>query len=147
MIIKKMGIVWLVVFVMGGIFIGSVSAMAADVSVVANKSVSIDSVDAKTLKNIYLGKTSQWHDGQKIVFVLVKSSPAHKTFLKTYVKKTGSQFSSYWKKMVFTGKGTAPKNFKSEAELIGFVAQTPGAIGYTSQGTDVSGAKVLSVTP
>jgi hypothetical protein len=47
--------------------------------------------------------------------------------------------------MVFTGKGIPPKSFDTEAELVDFVKTTPGAVGYVSPRTDVTGVKILAV--
>lgn len=102
--------------------------------------------DAKLLKddvaNIFLGKKSTFSDKSKIVFVTLAKGKTHENFLKTYLSKTPSQFANYWKKQVFTGKAKAPKAFKTEKELVDFVAKTKGAIGYISPAT-AKDAKIM----
>ncbi len=103
--------------------------------IIANNGVK----DVKLLKgdvaNIFLGKKTTFSDKSKIVFVTLAKSKTHEGFLKTCLNKTPSQFANYWKKQVFTGKAKAPKAFKTEKELVDFVAKTKGAIGYISPAT------------
>ncbi|BBO91595.1 substrate-binding domain-containing protein [Desulfosarcina ovata] len=119
-------------------------AWAADVRVIANKGIAEDSVDANMVKDIFLGKKSSWSDGSPIEFVILESGSDHDLFLKTYVKKTAKQFSTYWKKQVFTGKGAMPKAFASEGELISYVSGNSGVVGYVSGAADTASVKVIS---
>jgi ABC-type phosphate transport system substrate-binding protein len=117
---------------------------AGNVTVVANKAFPTAGITKADLKDVALGdKTAV--GGAAVTFVTLESGEAHEDFLKAFVEKSGLQFANYWKQMIFTGKGKPPKAFKSEAELIGFVAATKGAIGYVSAGADTSAVKVLAV--
>ena len=115
----------------------------AEPVVIVNNGVSSASLDNDTIKNIYLGKKSKWDDAQKIVAVALEEGTTHQAFLKTYVKKSPSQFSTYWKQMIFSGKGIPPKAFGSDAEIVEYVSSTAGAIGYIDSETSSSGVKVI----
>ena len=117
---------------------------ANDVVVITNKSVSETTLTKDELINIYLGKKSSWNNGKRIWFAVLKGN-THAAFLKDYIGKSESQFNTFWKKQVFTGKGKPPKQFDSDRAMVEFVAQTTGAVGYVSAGTDVS--KVKAITP
>ncbi len=119
-------------------------ASAGEIQVITSQSTPVESIDDGTIKKIFLGKTKSWPDGNGVEFVVLKSGDVHDGFLKTYVKKSSSQFKTYWKKQVFTGKGKNPKSFDSEGELVAYISGKPGAIGYVSAGTDIAGAKVLN---
>lgn len=119
-------------------------AWAQDVKVIANKGVPDSSIDADVVKDIFLGKKSSWSDGSAIEFVTLKSGSAHDVFLKAYLKKSARQFSTYWKKQVFTGKGSMPKSFASEGELVSYVAGKRGVVGYISGAADTASVKVVS---
>ncbi len=121
------------------------SVMAADVVVIANNNVPEGSLDKGTMEKIFLGKKSQWSDGSKVVPVMMKSGAAHDAFLSGVLGKTSAQFNNFWNQAMFTGKGTPPKSFTSEADLVSYVASTSGAVGYVSKGTATSGVKVLTV--
>lgn len=118
---------------------------AGDVVVIANPSVAASSLSKQDVSNIYQGKKSTWDDGSKIVFVVLKGSAAHDQFLSEYVGKTQAQFDTFWKKQVFTGKGTPPQAFDSDQAMIDFVAKTAGAIGYVAAGANVANVKTITV--
>ena len=118
--------------------------MANDVVVITNKSVSTTTLTKNDLSKIYLGKKSSWNDGSSIKFVVL-TGDTHAAFLKDYIGKTESQFSTFWKKQVFTGKGSPPKEFNSDQAMVEFVAQTTGAIGYVSSSADVSKVKTITI--
>lgn len=117
----------------------------AGVVVVAHPAVPGDTIGAGELQNIFLGKTGAWSDGAAVRPAVLKDGPAAEEFLKSYVKKSPSQFGTFWKKAVFSGTGTPPDEFGSDAELVQFVAATPGAVGFVAEGTDTGGTKVLAV--
>ena len=134
----------LMLMVLSGFF--SSATIAADVVIVANNSVSEAALTKGTLKKIYLGKQVKWSDGNKIYLTALKKSDTHKVFAKTYVRKSPSQFRMYWKKMVFTGKGKAPKSCESDAAMLKYVSSTDGAIGYISSGASPDGVKTITVS-
>jgi len=59
--------------------------------------------------------------------------------------KSDQALRNYFKTLVFTGKGSMPKSFPSDAEIIKYVAKTPGAIGYVSASTDAAGVKKIAI--
>jgi ABC-type phosphate transport system substrate-binding protein len=104
-----------------------------------------DSISDKDLKAFYLNKSKSWSDGSAVTLAVLEGGATHDAFLDTHIGKNDKSFASFWKRIVFTGKGAAPKAFASEAELVAFVARTPGAIGYVDAGAAGDGAKQLAV--
>jgi TonB family protein len=47
--------------------------------------------------------------------------------------------------MIFTGKGSMPKELNSDTEVVAYVARTRGAIEYVGGATDTEGVKVLAI--
>jgi ABC-type phosphate transport system substrate-binding protein len=140
----KTTLVLIAVAIAGSFIFASHPAKAGDVIIICNKNVSEDELSRDMVKNIFLGKKTKWSNGNKIMFVIQKKNDVHKSFLKTYVSKTTSQFRNYWKKQVFTGKGRSPKKFHSDREIIEFVTGTKGAIGYVAAGSNTDTVKLIA---
>lgn len=117
---------------------------AEDVVIIVNQSVNETTLSKKDVSNIFLGKKTSWSDGSNIKYV-VRTGDIHTSFIKSYLGKKESQFKTYWKKQVFTGKGSPPKELNSDQAMVDFVAQTAGAIGYVSAGIDVSKVKTITI--
>ena len=115
-------------------FLGCWSAASAqDVVLVANKGVQISGIRDADLRAIFMGEKTRFSDGSHAVPVTLKGGQAHEVFLKRHVREDPEEFRAQWRKAVFTGQGTMPKTFDSEAALIEYVAVTPGALGYVSR--------------
>lgn len=120
-------------------------AFAGEVIVIGNKSITESSLKKQDIKNIYLGKKSTWGDNTKIVFVIQDSSSVSDQFFSDYINKSSAQFSSYWKEKVFTGQGTPPKSFASDTDMIQFISQTEGSIGYVSSSEGLDNVKKFTI--
>jgi ABC-type phosphate transport system substrate-binding protein len=123
----------------------SMNALAADVRVIANNSVGSSSISANDLKAVFLQEKSSLSDGSRVVPVLAKVGVAHETFVKQYLGKTEDALMTYYRSLVFTGKGLMPKTLASDAEVLAYVARTKGAIGYVNSSAGLEGVKVLDV--
>ena len=113
--------------------------------IVANADVPATSFTPDEVKAVFVGEIGKIEKVRLGVTILDKCD-VHESFLKNYIKKTSSQFLSSWKKLVFSGKANMPKEFKTEEELVKYVAKTSGAVGYvhvkTSQDSSVMTGKV-----
>jgi ABC-type phosphate transport system substrate-binding protein len=127
-----------------GVMLAAVSVSGADVQVIANSSVSVAELSSADVKEIFLGaKTSV--GGGDVEPVLAKSGAAHEAFLKAFVGKSDQGLANHFKSLVFTGKGSMPKAFASDAEIVKYVASTKGAIGYISGSADAGSTKKIAV--
>jgi hypothetical protein len=125
--------------------VAGTSLRAASVQLVANPSVHASAVSAEDVKNVFLGTKKSLPDGSNVEPVLAESGAAHDAFLKDVLGKSDQALRNYFKTLVFTGKGSMPKSFSSDAEILKYVAKTPGAIGYVSAGADAAGVKKLTI--
>jgi ABC-type phosphate transport system substrate-binding protein len=123
----------------------SVSARAGDLKVIANPSVEASSVSTDDLKSVFLEEKSSLSDGSHVTPVLLKGGSAHEAFVKQYLGKTDDALQTYYRSLVFTGKGSMPKMLGSDDEVVAYVAKTKGAIGYVSAGASAAGVKTLEV--
>jgi ABC-type phosphate transport system substrate-binding protein len=122
--------------------IGSTSTLSAEETVLVNGASTVAGISEDDLKDYYLGKKASWPDGSKVTVVVLKDGASHENLMKKLGKST-SQFSTGWKKLVFTGKGSMPEQVGSEDELVAFVAKTPGSIGYADAGKVKDGVKAI----
>lgn len=120
-------------------------AFAQEVVLIGNKSIPENVLNSDDIKNIFLGRKTRWSNDTKIQFVILKRGDIHEKFLKDYIGKTDSQYTTYWKKMVFTGKGRSPQAFESAQALVEFVASTPYAIGYAPASVTNDTVKIIKI--
>ncbi|MDY6839867.1 MAG: hypothetical protein SWH78_18055 [Thermodesulfobacteriota bacterium] len=119
--------------------------LADEVVVIANQSVVADSVTQGTVSDIYTGSKTRWEDGETIRVAMLKEGRTHETFVQDLLGSTPDRLKNFWVKAVFTGIGTPPKVFKTEADLVKYVAGTRGAIGYVGSSIPHEGVKALAV--
>ena len=93
-----------------------------------------DTLDKKAVKKIFLGKTKKFPSGGQVIPIELKAGGSRDAFLKGVVGKSESQFKAYWSKLIFTGKGQAPRTVESEAEIVDLISKNPNLIGYVSDG-------------
>lgn len=118
-------------------------AVAAADTVVVNPSVDVATLGEDQFKDIYLGRKTSWDSGAKITVVLSESGPGNDALM-ARLGKNSSQFTTGWKKLVFTGKGAMPEMVKDDAAVLALVAKTPGAIGYIA-GAAGDGVKAVTI--
>src|SRR5260370_33468976 len=83
--------------------VSAYAGRAVDLKVIANPSVSVSSISADDLKNVFLAtKTSL--SGSHVEPVLEKDGPAHQAFLRQYLGKTDAALNTYYRSLVFTCK-------------------------------------------
>jgi ABC-type phosphate transport system substrate-binding protein len=119
-------------------------ASAAE-TVIVNAGLGVAEVTKDDLTGMFEGKKGNWPSGAKVVLVTQPDAAVHETFLKAYVGKSPSQFATAWKKIVFTGKASAPVNAKSDAEVVEAVAKSAGAVGYISDPAAAAGKAGVTV--
>ena len=121
------------------------AAFAGDVQIIANPGVSASSISPEDLKSVFLMTKTSLGDGSRIEPVLAKAGAPHQAFLKTYIGRTDTALETYYRSLVFTGKGSMPKMLTGDAAVMAYVAKTKGAIGYVSSGANPVGVKKLEV--
>jgi TonB family protein len=120
-------------------------ALAGDVKIIANPSVKTDSISVGELRRVFLLQRKALNDGSPVFPALQKSGPAHDAFFRQYLGRDYEEVRTYYQGLVFTGKGSMPKQVGSDAEVVDYVAHTKGAIGYVSPTSNTEGAKCLTV--
>ncbi|MBU1311421.1 phosphate ABC transporter substrate-binding protein [Rheinheimera muenzenbergensis] len=129
------------IFVIGSLLLPV--AVDAAIAVVVHPS-NQTSLTQEDLARLYTGKLSAFTDGSSAVPVnLADSAPLRSEFDQKALGRSSSQVKAFWSKLVFTGKGTPPKEVASDAEVLTLVANNPNIIGYVSAGAVSDQVKVL----
>jgi len=120
-------------------------ALAGEVKVIANSAISSASISDSELRSVFLLQRKTLKDGTAAEPVLQKRGPVHDAFCKQFLSRDGEEIGIYYDGIVFTGKGSMPKQLNSDADVLKYVARTPGAIGYVSSSARADGVKVLMI--
>ena len=103
----------------------------AEVVVIVNPQNPAASLTAAQVASLYLGNAITFPSGGPVA--LADHPEAAEIRGDFYQKATGrsaAQVRATWARITFTGKGTPPKELKSDADVKAFVAADPKAIGY-----------------
>lgn len=115
----------------------------ADVAVIVHPSNN-NAVDEAMVTKIYMGREKSFVDGSSVIPVSqLETSPVTNEFNEKVLKKTGSQLKAYWSKLVFTGKGTPPKEASSDEEVLKLVSSNPNLIGFVDASKVDASVKVV----
>jgi hypothetical protein len=99
-------------------------------TVIVSAESDVKAVPRPDLARIYLGKKTLWESGARIQpAMLGENDPVVREFIEKQIGRTVDQYRAYWKQMLFSGGGTAPRTFRSTSQLVDFVAREPGAVG------------------
>ncbi len=99
----------------------------ADVVVIVSAQ-STTTITAREISRVYLGESNTMTPVD-----IANPSRARKEFYTKVVGKDEGQVRARWSKLVFTGKGSAPKELASGEDVVKAVAADPHAIGYVDR--------------
>lgn len=99
---------------------------------------------------IFPSQASQFFLGGSVMFVPVEqaeNSPVRAEFYKKVLQKEPAQVQAIWSKIVFTGKGKQPKEYKNSAEVKKAVSESVNSIGYIEKSAVDDTVKVIATIP
>jgi ABC-type phosphate transport system substrate-binding protein len=120
------------------------SLVSAETAVVVAASNGNATMDKSTISKIFLGKSKSFPDGSQAIPIDQKDgSPVRGAFNSSVLGKSASQLKSYWSRLIFTGKGTPPKQSDSDADVKSLVSNNPNMIGYIDAASVDASVKVI----
>lgn len=123
----------------------SAFAVGGTVRIIANPSVKAETISAREIKSVFMEEGASLRDGTHVEPVLSKGGPAHTIFLEKFLEISDADLQTYYRALVFTGRGSIPRVLGSDGEVVSYVARTRGAIGYVDSDSAAEGVKTLAV--
>ena len=123
-------------------------ASAQGFQLVVNTSNQVSSLSKQQVSRMLLKKLTSWPDGGRVKPVDQAGARAvRKSFSQAVHGKKVGAVQSYWQKMTFSGRATPPPELTSDRDVLKYVRNNAGAIGYVSAGTSLGeGVKAIRVT-
>ena len=104
----------------------------------------ISGIDVEMVKRIYLGKSKAFPDGSRAIPLTFETGNGLRDiFNKDVLGKSESQYSAFWSKLVFTGRGTPPEMISNEDEMLTLVATNPNTIGFIDESKVGGSVKIV----
>jgi ABC-type phosphate transport system substrate-binding protein len=109
-------------------FTAALQQARADVVVIVSAQSTTTTVTPNEISRVYLGESNTM-----VPLDIGNPSLARRDFYTKVVGKDESQVKARWSRLVFTGKGSAPKELPSGEEVVKAVAADPNAIAYVDR--------------
>ena len=121
---------------------GAVSARA-ELVVIVNPKNPAATLTADQVSAMYLGTATTFPDGGALALAdQPESAGIRGDFYQKATGRSSAQVKATWARITFTGKGTPPKELKSDADVKAFVAGDAKAIGYIDSSAVDASVKV-----
>lgn len=122
----------------------SATGVSAQVAVIVNPHSSIATMNASQIGNLFMGRTPLLPTGAIAVLTdLPEGSGVRDEFYARVAHKTPDQVKAAWARLLFSGKGSPPREFRSSEDLKHFVAGSVDAIGYVEKSAVDATVKVV----
>ncbi len=114
--------------------------------IVVHPSNPTERLTTEQISELFLRKRSVWPSGVHARPIdLAVGSPVRDLFSLEVHGRPSANVKSLWTQLVFAGELSPPLEVESEREVIERVSSAPGAIGYVSAATDITGLHEVEV--
>ncbi|OYU68325.1 MAG: hypothetical protein CFE45_43365 [Burkholderiales bacterium PBB5] len=100
-------------------------------------------VDVATVMRLYTGRAIEAGNVPVTVANLAAGHPVRQRFLASCLQTDEDRYRAYWTVRRHVGKGAPPHELASVAEMLDYVARTPGAMGYIDAGAATPGLNIV----
>lgn len=121
-------------------------AQAEHVIVVSAKS-SVGTLTKDQIADLYLGNSKEFPGGGQALPLLLASGSVRSEFFEKVLGKKEAQAKAIWSRLVFSGKGSAPREVGDSAEILKLIAANPNCIGIMEKSAVNSSVKVVYTSP
>ncbi len=119
---------------------------ASEFVLVAHPSVAATAVSRTEASRMFLRLQTEWPGGGHVRPVdQAKTSPARDAFSREVLGMSVPAAEEYWTRAIFSGRAVPPVEKRSDADVLAYVRETPGAIGYVSASAALDGVKRIAL--
>jgi ABC-type phosphate transport system substrate-binding protein len=106
------------------------------------------SLSRKEVARLFLRQATTWPGGAQARPVdQPRTAPVREAFSQAILDRSAAQVDAYWTQAVFSGRAVPPPERRSDAEVLAYVRETPGSIGYVSPDAPLEGVRKLALQP
>lgn len=117
---------------------------SSSIVVVVNPQSGVDKLSRDEIIDIFLGRYRKLPDGRVALPIdVAESSPERARFYQLLVKKSTSEMSSYWARLVFSGQTSPPFQVPDAKSALELVQSSPSAIAYVDRSAVTAKVKVV----
>jgi ABC-type phosphate transport system substrate-binding protein len=115
---------------------------------IVNASNSNTSLSISDASQLFLKRTTRWGNGGSVQPVdLPTTSPVREGFSREVLGRPAVAIEAYWNKQIFSGQAVPPVVKSTEREVVSYVKENAGAIGYVSADTPLeSGVRAVTLS-
>jgi ABC-type phosphate transport system substrate-binding protein len=135
-------LVFLIIFAALAV-VGARANDAENIVVIVNPDSGIDRLTRDEVIDIFLGRYRKLPSGRVALPIDVASSVERDQFYLLLVKKSPSEISSYWARLVFSGQTSPPYRVPDTKTAVELVESNPNAIAYVDRASVNAHVKVV----
>ncbi len=121
-----------------------VFAAESGIVVIVNPQSGVENLSKDEVIDIFLGRYRKLPGGRVALPIdVAESSSARARFYQMLVKKSSSEMSSYWARLVFSGQTSPPFQVPDAKTAIELVQSSPNAIAYVDRSALTADVKVV----
>jgi ABC-type phosphate transport system substrate-binding protein len=124
--------------------VAPVFAAESNIVVIVNPQSGVEKLSKDEVIDIFLGRYRKLPGGRVALPIdVAESSSARARFYQMLVKKSSSEMSSYWARLVFSGQTSPPFQVPDAKTAIELVQSSPNAIAYVDRSALTADVKVV----
>ncbi|MBN2384697.1 substrate-binding domain-containing protein [bacterium] len=140
----KKGLILIIVVVVLVQFMSVMVRAEQGFMIIVHASNAVTELTRDDIAKLFLKKIKQWETDKSSIQVvdLVQDHSVRNRFSESILNRKVPAVKAYWQKQIFSGRNVPPPEYKSEKEILVYVHENEGAIGYISRSTSIAGYNV-----
>jgi hypothetical protein len=125
------------------LLVGAAAPARADYYVVVGEHSRVTELSRQDVLHLYLGRTRSFPDGSTAAPLDLAQDAQREGFYRSLSGLTLAQVTSYWARLMFSGRNLPPARVENEAEMVERLRQDATAIGWLSAAPKDKGIRTV----